>query len=69
MEAYVSGSFVRLCVHAFGWSHSPTTHTHLMALFRDYPGDPTTLFLQAGCPSCHPTNSVKALKVYQTLKV
>ena len=24
---------------------------------------PTTQFLQAGCPSCHPTNSVKALKV------
>jgi len=23
---------------------------------------PTTLFLQAGCPSCCPTNSVKALK-------
>ena len=23
---------------------------------------PTTLFLQAGCPSCRPTNSVKALK-------
>jgi len=23
----------------------------------------TTRFLQAGCPSCHPTNSVKALKV------
>jgi len=22
----------------------------------------TTLFLQAGCPSCRPTNSVKALK-------
>jgi len=21
------------------------------------------IFLQAGCPSCHPTNSVKALKV------
>jgi len=21
-------------------------------------------FLQAGCPSCHPTNSVKALKAY-----
>jgi len=21
-------------------------------------------FLQAGCPSCHPTNSVKALKEY-----
>jgi len=25
--------------------------------------NPTTqVFLQAGCPSCHPTNSVKALK-------
>ena len=23
---------------------------------------PTTYFLQAGCPSCHPTNSVKSLK-------
>jgi len=23
---------------------------------------PTTQFLQAGCPSCHPTNSIKALK-------
>jgi len=22
----------------------------------------TQFFLQAGCPSCHPTNSVKALK-------
>jgi len=23
-----------------------------------------SVFLQAGCPSCRPTNSVKALKVY-----
>jgi len=23
---------------------------------------PTTLFLQAGCPSCRPANSIKALK-------
>jgi len=23
---------------------------------------PLLTFLQAGCPSCHPTNSVKALK-------
>jgi len=23
---------------------------------------PTPSFLEAGCPSCHPTNSVKALK-------
>jgi len=24
-------------------------------------GNPTTQFLQAGCPSCRPTNSIKAL--------
>ena len=28
---------------------------------------PTTLFLQAGCPSCRPTNSVEALKAVNTL--
>jgi len=28
---------------------------------------PTTRFLQAGCPSCHPTNSVKALKALDGL--
>jgi len=27
---------------------------------------PSLCFLQAGCPSCHPTNSVKALKAKQT---
>jgi len=27
---------------------------------------PTTQFLQAGCPSCRPTNSVKALKAIMT---
>jgi len=26
---------------------------------------PLLSFLQAGCPSCHPTNSVKALKAQQ----
>ena len=26
---------------------------------------PTTQFLQAGCPSCRPTNSVKALKAFR----
>jgi len=26
---------------------------------------PPLSFLQAGCPSCRPTNSVKALKDYQ----
>jgi len=24
----------------------------------------STQFLQAGCPSCHPTNSIKALKAH-----
>jgi len=28
---------------------------------------PTTLFLQAGCSSCRPTNSVKALKAIKAL--
>jgi len=27
---------------------------------------PPLSFLQAGCPSCHPTNSVKALKAFTT---
>jgi len=27
------------------------------------------VFLQAGCPSCHPTNSVKALKAKSLVKV
>jgi len=30
----------------------------------NYASTPPLSFLQAGCPSCHPTNSVKALKVY-----
>jgi len=29
---------------------------------------PTTQFLQAGCPSCRPTNSVKALKAIMKTK-
>jgi len=28
----------------------------------DHASTPPLSFLQAGCPSCHPTNSVKALK-------
>ena len=30
---------------------------------------PPLSFLQAGCPSCHPTNSVKALKADQTTRI
>ena len=29
---------------------------------------PTTRFLQAGCPSCRPTNSVKALKAQNLIE-
>jgi len=29
---------------------------------------PPLCFLQAGCPSCRPTNSVKALKAIKALK-
>jgi len=31
------------------------------------PPPPSLHFLQAGCPSCRPTNSVKALKAMQTI--
>jgi len=30
----------------------------------NHASNPTLSFLQAGCPSCRPTNSVKALKAY-----
>ena len=33
------------------------------------PPPPFTHFLQAGCPSCHPTNSVKALKATSATKL
>jgi len=40
-------------------SHQTDNHT----------GTSLLSFLQAGCPSCHPTNSVKALKAFIYLKV
>jgi len=33
----------------------------------NHAGTPPLSFLQAGCPSCRPTNSVKALKARPTL--
>jgi len=42
-------------------SAGPYANLHL-APDRQPHQHPTTLFLQAGCPSCRPTNSVKALK-------
>jgi len=32
-------------------------------------GTPPLTFLQAGCPSCHPTNSIKALKAQASITV
>jgi len=32
------------------------------SLQTDNHANPTTQFLQAGCPSCRPTNSIRALK-------
>jgi len=34
----------------------------------DHTNIPPLSFLQAGCPSCHPTNSVKALKENKSKK-
>jgi len=33
----------------------------------NYASTPSLSFLQAGCPSCHPTNSIKALKAIKAL--
>jgi len=42
-------------------SAGPYASLHLAPDRQPHP-HPTTLFLQAGCPSCRPTDSVKALK-------
>ena len=44
-------------------SARPYTSLHL-ARDRQPRQHPTAQFLQAGCPSCRPTNSIKALKAY-----
>jgi len=40
--------------------HMPTISTTLQT--DNHANTPPLSFLQAGCPSCHPTNSVRALK-------
>jgi len=42
-------------------------HTSLQA--DNHASTPPFSFLQAGCPSCHPTNSVKALKASRVKNV
>jgi len=49
------------------WQWNPLGHMQLCTLLQtdNHARTPPLSFLQAGCPSCRPTNSVKALKALQ----
>jgi len=46
------------------WQWNPLGHMQVCTSHQtdNHASTPPLSFLQAGCPSCHPTNSVKALK-------
>jgi len=46
------------------WQWQQLGHMQVCTLLQtdNHASTPPLSFLQAGCPSCHPTNSVKALK-------
>jgi len=46
------------------WQWNQLGHTHVCTSIQtdNHASTPPLCFLQAGCPSCRPTNSVKALK-------
>jgi len=48
------------------WQWHQLGHMQVCTLLQtdNHTSTPPLCFLQARCPSCHPTNSVKALKVY-----
>jgi len=50
------------------WQWNPLGHMQVCTSLKadNHTSTPLLSFLQAGCPSCHPTNSVKALKVTDT---
>ena len=50
------------------WQWYQLGHTQVCISLQTDNYAPTTQFLQAGCPSCHPTNSVKALKATRDVK-
>jgi len=50
------------CCRLGVWGAYPLTHLHLIPDNRA--NIPPLSFLQAGCPSCRPTNSIKALNYY-----
>ena len=50
------------------WQWHQLDHMQVCTSFQtdNHDSTPPLIFLQAGCPSCRPTNSVKALKVIRT---
>jgi len=46
------------------WQWNPLGHMQVSTSLQtdNHASTPPLSFLKAGCPSCHPTNSVKALK-------
>jgi len=50
------------------WQWHPLGHMQACTLLQtdNHANTPPLSFLQAGCPSCRPTNSVKALKYVDT---
>ena len=53
------------------WQWNPLGHMQVCTSHQtdNHASTPPLSFLQAGCPSCHATNSVKALKARSTEKV
>jgi len=52
------------------WQWHQLGHMQVCTLLQtdNHTSTPPLCFLQARCPSCHPTNSVKALKAKKALK-
>jgi len=52
------------------WQWHQLGHMQVCTLFQtdNHASTPPLCFLQAGCPSCRPTNSVKALKSFSSNK-
>jgi len=50
------------------WQWHQLGHMQVCTSLQTSVSTPPLSFLQAGCPSCRPTNSVKALKALKALK-
>jgi len=50
------------------WQWHQLGHMQVCTLLQTDNHASTSLFLQAGCHSCHPTNSIKAPKAYKNNK-